>query len=196
LLGVIVSRFFYENDWLDLCELRGCVTGRNVCCDALEIVGPGKALLAIDGGGDGDFLVESGEVRVFSFAGSTVAEPHRVTDLTIRNGTSILGGANIRVFGSLELVRCEISGGRGVAANPSVNGNTTENADGGGVFHSQGPMLVEACEIFENGTIGNFSQGGGLYSENGSLTIRGSRPGKGVGYQLSVVVRFLFSQRF
>ena len=36
-------------------------------------------------------------------------------------------------------------------------------------------MLVEACEIFENGTIGNFSQGGGLYSENGSLTIRGSR---------------------
>ena len=146
-----------------------------VVTEPLEIRGPGKNLLALSGGGDDDFQIEVGETRVLLMTGSTVTNPHRITDLTIRDGTSLLGGANIRVFGSLELSRCEVRDGRAVAAAPNVNFNSTQNADGGGLFHSGGDLLVEECDFVGNGTFGNFSQGGGLYSESGNATIRKSR---------------------
>jgi len=40
-----------------------------IITNPLSIFGPGKDLLAIDGGGDGDFLVENSESRVFSLSG-------------------------------------------------------------------------------------------------------------------------------
>ena len=143
----------------------------------LEIQGPGKHLLALDGGGDEDFFMEFGERRVLSLTGSTPTNPHRLLDLTIQNGTSLLGGANIRVIGSLELTRCAILGGRAIAEAPGIMGNSSQNADGGGLFHSGfgSILLIDSCDFSHNGTFGNFSQGGGLYSENGEATIRRSR---------------------
>lgn len=141
----------------------------------LSVFGPGKDLLAIDGGADEDFLVENGESRVFSLSGSTMEEPHRLSGLTVSNGAALLGGANVRVIGSFELLDCRISGGRAVASVIGASGNNTSNADGGGLFHSGGNLLVDGCEISGNGTIGNFSQGGGLYSQSGTATIRNSR---------------------
>jgi len=41
--------------------------------------------------------------------------------------------------------------------------------------HSGAVLIVDSCDFSNNGTIGNFSQGGGLYSENGQTTIRRSR---------------------
>lgn len=141
----------------------------------LEIRGPGKELLVIDGGGNGDFVIEAEESRVFLLEGSTSLNPHCISDLTISNGTAELGGANIRAFGSLELVSCRLSGGRGVAEQPNIMHNSPDNADGGGLFHSGGNLLVESCDIIANGSFGNFSQGGGLYSENGQVNLVNSR---------------------
>ena len=141
----------------------------------LEIQGPGTEALSLDGAGDGDFSVETGETRVFSLTGSTAGNPHRIRALTIQNGSSFLGGANIRVTGSLELFDCVVRGGRAVATAPNISFNSTQNADGGGLFHSGGILLVEDCLFSDNGTIGNFSQGGALYSENGVATLRGCR---------------------
>lgn len=141
----------------------------------LEIQGPGKRLLILDGGGDGDFEVTVGENQVFSFSGSTLQNPHRLSDLTIQNGTALLGGGNISVFGSIELWRCEIRNGRAIASNPDFTDNSSVNADGGGLFHSGGNLLIDSCTFIENGTSGNFSQGGGLYSELGNALIRRSR---------------------
>ena len=141
----------------------------------IEILGPGSEALSLDGGGDGDFAIEAGETRVFSFSGSTVTTPHGIHSLTVQNGTALLGGANIRVQGSLELFDCVIRGARAVAANPSISFNSSQNADGGGLFHSAGNLLVEDCLFFNNGSFGNFSQGGALYSENGVATLRGCR---------------------
>jgi len=129
----------------------------------LKIQGPGKHLLALDGGGDDDFLIENGESRVLSLTGSSASEPQRVLDLTIQNGTALLGGANIRSLGSLELIRCAVLGGRAVAAAPTIMANTSQNADGGGLFHSGAVLIVDSCDFSNNGTIGNFSQGGGLH---------------------------------
>jgi len=151
------------------------VSSTLIITNPLSIFGPGKDLLAIDGGGDGDFLVENSESRVFSLSGSTAEEPHRLSGLTVSNGATLLGGANIRAIGSLELLACRVSGGRAVASAPGASGNNSSNADGGGLFHSGGDLLVDGCEISGNGTFGNFSQGGGLYSENGMATIRNSR---------------------
>lgn len=141
----------------------------------LEILGPGSELLSLDGGGDGDFVIEPGEARVFSFSGSTSAAPHRIRDLTVQNGTALLGGANIRALGSLELFDCVIREGRAVAVSLNANFNSNQNADGGGLFHSTGNLLLENCQFFGNGTFGNFSQGGALYSERGVATLRGCR---------------------
>ena len=151
------------------------VSSTLIITNPLSIFGPGKDLLAIDGGGDGDFLVENSESRVFSLSGSTAEEPHRLSGVTVSNGATLLGGANIRAIGSLELLACRVSGGRAVASAPGASGNNSSNADGGGLFHSGGDLLVDGCEISGNGTFGNFSQGGGLYSENGMATIRNSR---------------------
>ena len=63
----------------------------------IEIIGPGGETLFISG---------DDSHRIFSLSGSTAANPHRLRNLTIQNGRATLGGANIRVFGSLELSHC------------------------------------------------------------------------------------------
>ncbi len=130
----------------------------------IHIKGPGRNLLVVSG---------QNSVRVFALSGSTQSDPHRIESLTLENGESTLGGANVRVFGSCELINCCIRGGRAVALNG--NGNNTQNADGGGVFHSGGHLLVDSCTIEGNRTVGGFSQGGGIYTEAGTATIRNSR---------------------
>ena len=89
------------------------------------------------------------------------------------SGRATLGGANIRVFGSLELSHCSILNGQATATNG--NGNNTSNADGGGLFHSGGNLLIDSCLFQNNSTIGGFSQGGGFYTESGTATITNSR---------------------
>jgi len=86
----------------------------------LEIIGPGQDALVLDGGGDDDFLIETGETRIFSFTGSTNTNPHRIRALTIQNGSSLLGGANIRVLGSFEIFDCIVQGGRAAASAPNI----------------------------------------------------------------------------
>ena len=141
----------------------------------LEIQGPGKNRLILDAGGDENFQADATENRIFSLTGSTDENPHHLSDLTIRRGVAFSGGANIRVFGSLLIQRCDISGGRAIATNLNENSNSSQNADGGGLFHSGGHLQIEACDFFENTTLGNFSQGGGIYSERGTASIIASR---------------------
>lgn len=141
----------------------------------LEIQGPGRNQLAIDGGGNRDFIIEPGEQRVFALTGSNRTNRHRILDLTIQNGTALLGGANISVIGSLDLIRCTVRGGRAIAQNLNAGTNNNQNADGGGLNHTGLNLLIDSCDFVDNGTIGNFSQGGGLYSQSGTATIRNSR---------------------
>ena len=130
----------------------------------VDLQGPGQEQLSIDG---------ANSVRTIEFTGSSQQNPHRVSDLTIQNGTTTTGGANIQVFGDFEITRCTIAGGEATATNG--NSNNSGNADGGGLFHSGGNLLVDTCLIDDNHTIGGFSQGGGLYTESGTATIRNSR---------------------
>lgn len=141
----------------------------------VEIQGPGRELLALDGGGDRDFILEAGESRVLSLRGSNNTNSQRILDLTIQNGTALLGGANIQVIGSLDLIRCTVRGGRAIAQDRNANTNNQNNADGGGLNHLGLTLLVDSCDFVDNGTIGNFSQGGGLYSQSGTALLRNSR---------------------
>ncbi len=130
----------------------------------LQMIGPGRNVLHLSG---------RNANRVLSLTGSTSAEPHRLEGLTIENGQSTLGGANVRIFGACEIIRCHIRGGLATALNGS--GNNSQNADGGGIFHSGGTLLIDSCVIANNSTVGGFSQGGGVYTEFGNATIRNSR---------------------
>ena len=125
----------------------------------IEIIGPGRDTLFINGGGNQQVLILSG---------STANNPHRISNLTIQNGSASQGGANIRVLGNIQLTNCAILNGVALARNPA-------DADGGGLFHSGGTLTVNACLFQGNRTIGNSSQGGGLYTQSGTATISNSR---------------------
>ena len=125
----------------------------------IEIIGPGREVLFISG---------QDSVSAFVLSGSTEDNPHRLNSFTVQNGRATLGGANIRVSGYLELRNCSILNGQTTA----TGGN---DADGGGLFHSEGNLLIDACLFQGNSTIGNVSQGGGVYTESGTATISNSR---------------------
>lgn len=130
--------------------------------------------LRIRAGSLGRITLDGGDAtRVLSMRGSSLAEPHVLEGLTIQNGSSTLGGANVRVFGSLQLLECVVRGGRSVAINGS--GNNSQNADGGGLFHSGGNLLISDSLFSENEAVGGFSQGGGFYTENGTANLLRSR---------------------
>lgn len=122
---------------------------------------------------DGIVLDGGGEVRVLQLSGSSPNQPHVLEGLTLQNGSSTLGGANVRVFGSLQLLNCLVQGGRSVALNG--NGNNPQNADGGGLFHSGGELLIADSSLLGNAAVGGFSQGGGFYTENGNARMVRSR---------------------
>lgn len=130
----------------------------------LEIIGHEKKQIIIDG---------QNSVRVINLTGSTSTNPHRLENLIFQNGTTTLGGANVRATGSISLINCDIIGGRATAINGS--NNNAQNADGGGIHHSAGQLLIENCLISNNMTIGGFSQGGGIYTQSGTAEIRNSR---------------------
>lgn len=130
----------------------------------LEIQGPGRQNLIIDG---------DESVRVFNLTGSSRMNPHRLQGITIQNGRTFLGGANIRAIGSIQLIDCTLRGGHATAING--NGNNSQNADGGALFHSGGALLIDSCLFEENQTIGGFSQGGAIYTENGDGSIINTR---------------------
>lgn len=130
----------------------------------VAIIGPGRDLLFING-------AESH--RVFDLSGSTRENPHLIQALSIQNGRATLGGANLRVFGSLELIDCALLNGQASAIDGSDN--NPGNADGGGLFHSGDNLFIDSCLFQNNHTIGGFSQGGGLYTELGTATILNSR---------------------
>ena len=133
----------------------------------LQILGPGREQLFISG---------QSSQRVFQISsGSTADNSHRLENLTIQDGRATLGGANIRAFGSLEIINCTIRNGRATAATGNPNRNTSTNADGGGLFHSGGNLLIDLCLFENNTTTGAFSQGGGVYTESGTALIRNSR---------------------
>ena len=130
-----------------------------------------SAPIRIEGSGGAQAITISGNnsVRVFSLNRG----PSHISNLTIQNGRTTLGGANIRAFGDLELISCRILNGQATALRGMSN--NSQNADGGGIFHSGGNLLIDSCLIQDNRTIGGFSQGGGLYTQRGTAIIRKSR---------------------
>ena len=124
------------------------------------IEGPGKGLLALDG---------QNAVRILTLTGSSLSTPHLLSGLTFQNGSATLGGANLRVTGSIDLQECAILGGTATAINGA--NNNSNNADGGGLYHSTGRLRMSHCLIENNRTIGGFSQGGGFYTERGTAEI-------------------------
>ena len=126
----------------------------------IVLEGPGRNLLALDG---------QNAVRVMTLTGSSLTAPHILSGLTFQNGSSTRGGANLRVTGSIHLRECAILGGTATAIS-GVN-NNTNNADGGGLYHSTGRLQLSRCLIEGNRTIGGFSQGGGFYTERGTAEV-------------------------
>lgn len=110
-----------------------------------------------------------GVTRVLVMNGASLNEPHVLEGLVIQNGSATLGGANVRVFGSLQLRDCVVRNGRSIAINGSRN--SPQNADGGGLFHSGGHLQVSDSLFSGNEAVGGFSQGGGLYTERGTANL-------------------------
>ena len=147
-------------------NVRGQISLNSTLTVTAPIVleGPGRELLAIDG---------QNRVRVMTLSGSSLATPHRLSGLTFQNGSATRGGANLRVTGSIEVLQCSILAGTATAIN-GVN-NNTDNADGGGLYHSTGRLQLSHCLIENNGTVGGFSQGGGFYTERGTAEVNHCR---------------------
>ena len=126
----------------------------------LVLEGPGRDLLALDG---------QNAVRVMTLSGSSVSAPHILRGLSFQNGSATLGGANLRVTGSIDMLECSVLGGSATAISGA--NNNSNNADGGGLYHSTGRLRVSHCLFEGNRTIGGFSQGGGFYTEQGTADI-------------------------
>ena len=120
--------------------------------DPINIQGPGKAALAVDGGDNG---------RVFH-ARALPATPGGVTisGLTIRNG-AITGDSGAGVF-------AERDGGTAFRlnlTNVAVNGNEATNASGGGVAIDDSSLTVTDSTLTGNKTLGAIGNryGAGIY---------------------------------
>jgi len=124
----------------------------------LEIVGPGRDLLSISGGSDGDNTVEAGESRVFRIENATgAAKIVTLRGLTIRDGIHGLssGGGGIYNTESLTLADCRVT-------SCIVAGSNT--LGGGGILSRNGTLRLERCRIDGNQVAGDAS-GGGLKSD-------------------------------
>jgi len=113
--------------------------------------------IIIDGGSNGDFVLNPGETRCLNIedADYNVVIPVNLRHLTIRNGVhqGAYGGANIQNLENLTLNDCTISGGRSIG----------EDATGGGIYSERGTLTLTACTVTNNQTSGDKASGGGIY---------------------------------
>ncbi|MDB4265501.1 right-handed parallel beta-helix repeat-containing protein, partial [bacterium] len=116
--------------------------------------------IIIDGGSNGDFILDEGETRCFTVNSGTVT----FRNLTIQNGVS--EGANILNNAVLTLVDCKILGGRAFSE--------TGNASGGGIFCQDGALTLTRCTVSGNETSGENSDGGGIAGDRVTLTFTDS----------------------
>lgn len=155
---------------LGVIEFSDGLTGTILVGTALVVTRPLEIRATVRGG-----IVLDGEDsgRVLEMSGSSSATPHVLENLVIQNGSTTRGGGNIRAIGSLQVLNCEIRSGRAVAT--FGGDNDARNGDGGGLFHSQGTLLIADSLFAENEAVGGFSQGGGFYTEGGSAMVLRSR---------------------
>ena len=141
---------------------------------SIDVLGPGADALVIDAGGDEDFIITSEEHRVLEMSAPSVS----LRGLTLTSGTGrpegfFRGGGCLAVSGDLTIVECLISGGRTQAIDGARNGNG--DADGGGIFHRGGRLVMTDCVVTGNAISGDFSQGGGVYTEGMTALIQRCR---------------------
>ncbi len=135
--------------------------GEMVVTRSLEIHGPGRRLLTLSGGSDGDTTWQAGESRLFRV-------PTGV-ELTIRDATLADGimpdpssGGLVLNNGSLGLERCDLRGGRS-----SREGGAIVSRLGGAVL-----ALID-CSLSDNHARG---RGGAIFSDAGNtLVVQQSR---------------------
>jgi hypothetical protein len=165
---------------------------RSVILDAASLPTP----VIIDGGGNRDFVANTGESRCLLISDG---DPERLSTITLRNLTLQNGsyegfqaGANLRNVGeSVLAVGCQFLHGRafgspvayggGIASSGgdvsletcTVAHNQTRgsNSSGGGIYTEDGFFKLTECTIANNLTTGEFASGGGIYAGNGALEI-------------------------
>ena len=126
----------------------------------------GGVSLVIDGNGytvdgqDGDNVQGFDGMQPFAIESGTVVS---MNDLTVTRGKPVGSGAlqrggGIRNDGSLTLTRC------------TVAGNETDSRGGG--IANRGTLVIDSSTI--SGNASGAGQGGGIYSEGGSVTITNS----------------------
>ncbi|MEO8502767.1 MAG: CSLREA domain-containing protein [Acidobacteriota bacterium] len=112
----------------------------------------------IDGDGDLDVTV-SGGGSALPFEVDPGAQA-TLDHMAVVNGHSGVNGGGIRVFGSLNLLGC------------TVSGNTSDGYGAGVVVSVQGALIVNGC-LFNDNIAGH--DGGAIETEGGSVTVVGSR---------------------
>lgn len=150
----------------------------------LELVGPGRDLLALSGGSDGDSTVEAGETRVFRIENTTgAAKVVTLRGLTVRDGIQGVssGGGGISSTESLTLADCRVTscivtgfntlGGGGILSRDGtlrlercrIDGNRVDGeGNGGGIYANAATLLMFDSEVSDNVVGGIFSQAGGI----------------------------------
>lgn len=163
----------------------------------LEIVGPGRDLLVLSGGSDGDSTVEAGESRVFRIENATgAAKVVTLRGLTIRDGIQGLasGGGGILNTENLTLADCRVTscivagfvtlGGGGILSRNGtlrlercrIDGNQVSGeGNGGGINADAATLLMFDSEVSDNVVGGIFSQAGGILLGSGTGTIERCR---------------------
>ncbi|MEO8351793.1 MAG: choice-of-anchor Q domain-containing protein, partial [Chthoniobacteraceae bacterium] len=149
----------------DVIHLESGITiAQAVTIDASDI----SEGVTIDGGSNGDAIVDPGETRCFFISDGQADELQTVAfrHLTIRNGVSsdfFQAGANIHNRENLTLEDCTVANGRAVVFS----------AKGGGIYSESGSLTLKNSTITGNQVIGDAASGGGIYSVLGELTISG-----------------------
>jgi len=145
--------------------------------DDLRVIGPGAALIAVDGNAsDRLFFVNDFNIRVSNVT---------IQGLELRDGKTTSAGGAILSDENLTLIQDVIdanqaAGGAIVAygkltiKKSTISGNSSSSDSGGVFFGGGGTLTVKKSVISDNSATGSGVRGGGLFVDSGTATVSNS----------------------
>jgi hypothetical protein len=131
----------------------------------LTIAGPGAGVVAVSGGDQVEVFRIASQTRV-AISGLTIEHGQA----TVINGNGAIGGGGIANFGTLSLSNSIVRNNQASAPSTASKFETA----GGGMYNA-GSLTLNHSSVTDNqaGTNAVLAFGGGLFNDNGTVTIRG-----------------------
>ncbi|MDB4265415.1 right-handed parallel beta-helix repeat-containing protein, partial [bacterium] len=175
--GVIVFDPSLDGQIIQLANAEQLVIDKSLTIDASDLANG----ITIDGGSDGDEVLDLNETRCFFISDRDAGNDLDVilSNLTVQNGIAkgVEGGGNISNRENLTLLNCRITDGILLAADPVISPGDGQlrilDSFGGGIYSTGGSLEMTACDISDNRTVGSVAQGAGIALVDTSASLSG-----------------------